>query len=53
MSKEEMIHIIPNQSKYAEELDKCLTLYGCSNTQEISEEQLQKYIVSHHLEVTK
>lgn len=53
MSKDEMIHIISNQSQYAEELDKCLTMYGCSNTQEITEEQLQEYIISQHLEVSK
>ena len=53
MSKDELISTISNQSRYGEELDKCLTKYNCKNTQEITEEQLQEYIVSQHLEVTK
>jgi len=52
MTKNQMIHLISKQSEYGEILVKCLDKYGCSNTQEITPEQLSEFIKNNNLEVS-
>ena len=50
MTKNQMIHLISRQDRYGEMLIACLDKYGCSNTQDITPEQLSEFIKNNNLE---